>query len=75
MNVIKKRSASELRCPSCGALLGIRDAAGFSIKRGDTQATVSGDFQVSLICWRRGCRKLAVLQIDTRRAPRPPAAG
>jgi hypothetical protein len=66
---------SEVRCSACGALLGIREAGGLSIKRGDLQAVVSGDFQVALLCWRRSCRKLNAFQIDTTHRERPPGAG
>jgi hypothetical protein len=60
---------SEVRCPACGALLGTREAGGLSIKRSDAQATITGgDFQVSLVCWRRGCKKLTVLRFPARPA-------
>ncbi len=65
------RGCSEVRCPECGALLGTRNTAAFSIKRGDTQAAISGDFQVSIVCWRSRCRKLTVLRFS---APEMPAA-
>ena len=57
---------SEVRCPACGALLGTREEGGLSIKRSDAQATITGDFQVSLVCWRRGCGKLTVLRFPAR---------
>ena len=70
----RKSSGLEVRCPACRALLGVQDSAGLSIKRGDAQATVSGVFLVSLVCWRRNCRRLMTLQIDTRTAARLPVS-
>ncbi len=65
-----KSGPCEIRCPACGALLGVRDDAGLSMMRGDAQATITGDFQASLVCWRRGCRRLTVLRFSATPAGR-----
>ncbi len=63
------RGSSEFRCPECGALLGVRNVSGFNIKRGDMQAAISGDFQLSIVCWRSRCQKLTVLRFSAPASP------
>lgn len=59
----------EARCAGCGALLGRLDANGLTIRRGDLQATMDGEFRASLVCYRPQCRRLNILRV----LPRPPS--
>jgi len=54
-----RTTSTECRCKSCGALLAKRDRDGVSIRRGELQATITGDFTVSVTCYR--CRTLNVV--------------
>lgn len=64
-----RTTSTECRCKSCGALLAKRDDGGVSIRRGDLQATITGDFTAAVTCYR--CRTLNVL---ASRLPTPPPA-
>jgi len=55
----------DIRCKSCNILLGRVDDSGLTIRRGDLQATMSGEFHASMVCYRSRCRQLNVLQFST----------
>jgi len=63
----------DVRCIGCGALLARLESGGLSIRRGDFQATVIGDFSASLVCYRPRCRKLNVLPMEPEPMARSPA--
>jgi len=65
-----RSTPTKCRCKSCGALLAKRDDDGVSIRRGDMQATITGDFTAAVTCYR--CRTLNVLA--SRPSTPPPAA-
>lgn len=67
-----KTPARDVRCTGCGALLGKLESGGLSIRRGDFQATVVGEFSASLVCYRPHCRKLNVLPMKPEPAARLP---
>lgn len=67
-----KPLARDLRCSGCGALLAKVEGGGLSIRRGDFQATVVGEFSASLVCYRPQCRKLNVVPMKPERAASPP---
>jgi phage FluMu protein Com len=56
----------EVRCKGCSSLLGKVDESGLTIRRGELQATMVGDFHASLVCYRPRCRALNVLTLSTR---------
>lgn len=53
----------EWRCSSCGILLAKVNDSGLTIRRSELQATVTGEFYASVVCYRPGCRTLNVLRI------------
>jgi phage FluMu protein Com len=58
-------STKDFRCKQCQALLAKHDSDGLSIRRGDLQATVSGNgFTVSFTCYR--CQSLSVVTTASR---------
>lgn len=59
----------EVRCKACGILLGKVDEHGFTIQRGDLQATIDGEFRAALVCYRPRCRTLNVLQLPAATRP------
>ena len=56
----------EIRCKSCGILLGKIDDTGLTIQRGDLEANFDGTFRASLRCYRNRCRSLNVVQFPTK---------
>lgn len=54
---------NEVRCQHCGALLAKVGDAGLTIRRGDLQASINGDFRAALVCYRPGCRRLNVVRV------------
>ena len=59
----------DIRCKTCGILLGRLDESGLTIRRGDLQATMDGEFRASLVCYRRSCGALNVVRVPDRHAP------
>lgn len=55
----------EIRCTSCGILLGKVDESGFTIRRGDLEANFDGAFRAALRCYRSRCRSLNVIHLST----------
>lgn len=55
----------EIRCKGCGILLAKIDKSGLTIRRGELQATINGDFLASIVCYRPRCRTLNVLSLKT----------
>jgi hypothetical protein len=53
----------EVRCAACGSLLAKLQGAALVIQRGDLQATVVGQSQVDLICYRRKCGRPTVVHL------------
>ena len=51
------------RCSRCGILLARIDETGLTIRRGELQATLAGDFLASIVCYRPRCRTLNVLRV------------
>ncbi len=64
----RNTSNDELRCSACGVLLGKLEGGALSIRRGDLQATIDGEFHASLVCYRPRCRKLNVFMLPMVRA-------
>lgn len=58
-------SPREVRCKSCGILLAKLDDGGLTIRRGDLQATVDGEFHASIVCYRTSCKTLNVVRLTT----------
>lgn len=58
----------DFRCRACRILLATIDENGLTLCRGGLQATVAGDFHVSIVCYRPRCRTLNVLRVRTRAA-------
>ena len=69
--VRKRAGGTEVRCRGCNALLAMRDGEQVSIRRGDLQATIIGDFVASLVCYRPSCRTLNVIRPPSARASVP----
>lgn len=67
MELRRLRPDREVRCRHCGTLLGKLDPAGLTIRRGDLQVTLDGDFRAAFVCHRPSCRSLNVLQLSTER--------
>ena len=65
----------EVRCKACGVLLAKLDDAGLSVRRGELQVTVDGEFHASIVCYRPRCRTLNVLRLRTAGALRVEAGG
>ena len=64
----------EWRCKRCGALLAKREGTGLTIRRSGLQATVEGQFRVSLVCYIPRCRTLNILQVSMEESePKNPA--
>ena len=57
------RYAQQIRCKGCQTLLAAIDSSGFTIMRGNLQATISGQFTASVVCYR--CQALNVVQHST----------
>lgn len=57
----------EIRCTSCGILLGKIDESGLTIRRGDLEANFDGAFRAALRCYRSRCRSLNVIHLSTVR--------
>ena len=55
----------EWRCSSCGILLAKIDESRLTIRRGELQATIDGEFHASFVCYRPRCRSLNVLRIGS----------
>jgi len=55
----------DIRCKACNILLAKIDDDGLTIRRGDLQATIDGQFHASLVCYRRSCQVLNVLAHPT----------
>lgn len=54
----------EVRCTSCRILLAkIDDAGNLTVRRGDLEATVSGSFRASIVCYRTSCRHRNVVDL------------
>lgn len=60
-----RTQSRDIRCKGCNILLGKLDESGLTIRRGDLQATIAGDFHASLVCYRPRCRQLNVLTLST----------
>jgi hypothetical protein len=56
----------DVRCLGCGSLLAKVSGDALVIHRGDLQATVAGQLQAELICYRRSCRLTTVVHIVSR---------
>lgn len=56
---------NEIRCKHCGALLAKFDETGLTIRRGNLQASIDGDFRAALVCYRPHCGELNVLRLST----------
>jgi phage FluMu protein Com len=54
------------RCSRCGILLARVGDGGVTICRGELQATMTGEFQASVVCYRPRCRALNVLRVEKR---------
>lgn len=61
---LRANKDKELRCAACGVLLAKEEAGALSIRRGDLQATIDGEFRASLVCYRPRCRKLNVFRLS-----------
>ena len=57
----------EIRCTSCGILLGKVDESGLTIRRGELEANFDGAFRAALRCYRSRCRSLNVIHLSTAR--------
>ena len=62
------KKVKEIRCKQCGILLGKIDQSGLTIRRGQLEMTIDGDFHASFVCYREGCKKLNVIRLS-RSAP------
>lgn len=60
--------SEDVRCVSCSALLGKLEGGALSIRRGDLQATIDGNFHASVVCYRPTCRKLNVLRLNSEKS-------
>ena len=58
----------EWRCSSCGILLAKVGDDGLTIRRSELQATMTGEFHASVVCYRPRCRTLNVLRIKAEEA-------
>lgn len=56
-----ERTTHEIRCPDCGALLAKHEGNAIAIRRNDLQVSFHGEGLLSVLCWRRSCRKLTVV--------------
>lgn len=68
-----RTQSHEVRCKSCGILLGKIDDTGLTIRRGDLEANFDGTFRAALRCYRSRCRSLNVVQMPLR-LPAPETA-
>ncbi len=55
--------AREIRCSACQSLLAKLQGGALVIQRGDLQATVAGELQAELTCYRRTCRRTTVVYV------------
>lgn len=58
----------DIRCKACSILLGRLDENGLTIRRGDLQATMDGEFRATIVCYRRRCGVLNILRLPLRSA-------
>ena len=56
------------RCSQCGILLAKVGDDGLTIRRSELQATMTGEFHASVVCYRPRCRTLNVLRITNQGA-------
>lgn len=54
------------RCSACGILLARIGDDELTIRRNELQATMSGEFHASVVCYRPRCRTLNVLRIKSK---------
>lgn len=54
------------RCSSCGILLARIGDQELTIRRNELQATMTGEFHASVVCYRPRCRTLNVLRIRSK---------
>ncbi len=66
---MKSSTTIDCRCKSCGALLARRDADGLSVRRGEFQLAITGEFTATVSCYR--CKTLTIV---SSRPPSPPSA-
>jgi len=64
--------SAEFRCKHCNALLAKRAGGALAIRRNDLHATVSGDFTVTVVCYR--CHTPNLATSPQTPAPPPSAA-
>lgn len=64
--------ARDIRCKACSTLLCREEPDGLTLVRGGLQATVTGQYHLSLVCYRPGCRTLNVVT-PGRGTPEPHA--
>jgi hypothetical protein len=55
----------DVRCKGCGAKLADLARDGLTIRRGKLQATITGAYHVSLVCYRPHCGTLNVVRHDS----------
>jgi len=65
-NESRDRSARDVRCKTCGTLLCQIDDSGMTIRRGNLQVTVGGEFHASIVCYWRRCQTLNVINSKGR---------
>lgn len=54
------------RCSACGILLARIGDDELTIRRNELQATMTGEFHASVVCYRPRCRTLNVLRIRSK---------
>lgn len=58
---------NEVRCKACRSLLAKIDVTGLTILRGGLQATIEGNFHVTLQCYLPHCRSVNILNFSKER--------
>ncbi len=67
-----RKTASDVRCTACQALLAKLVNDTIDIQRNDMQVAFAGNGQASIVCYRPHCRKLNVVTVTTKViAPNP----
>jgi hypothetical protein len=58
---------SSIRCGSCGAMLAKMEDDIVCVRRGDLQISILSPCRAAMVCHRRECRRLTVLQVSERK--------
>jgi phage FluMu protein Com len=58
--------SEDVRCVECGKLLGRLRAGVLTIRRGELQVTIDGDFHAAFVCYQPRCRRLNAIRVRSQ---------